>query len=74
MFRKLMITGIVASVIGVLSAPANAAGHVRHYTPSRTATLHMSHSSDAGHRHHVVKFAKAKHGKGKTHHTGKKKK
>jgi hypothetical protein len=72
MFRKLMITGIVATVTGVLAAPANAAGHVRHYTPSRTATLHLSHSSS--NRHHVVKFAKAKHGKGKTHHTGKKKK
>jgi hypothetical protein len=73
MFRKLIFTGIVATVVGVMAAPASAAGHVRHYTPSRTATLHMSHSSGVA-KHHATKLTKDKKGKGKTHHAGKKKK
>jgi len=73
MFRKLIVTGIVATVIGVISAPANAAGHVRHYTPSRTATLHLSHSSNHVAKHHATKLTKHKKDKKSKHKGGKKK-
>jgi hypothetical protein len=71
MFRKLIALGALAAFLGVVvvATPAQASGHVRHYTPSRTATVHtasMSHTS----RHHVAKLTKNK--KGKKHHHGKK--
>jgi hypothetical protein len=73
MFRKLMFTGLVATIIGVLAAPANAAGHVRRYTPSKTATVHATQSSSVT-KHKVTKLTKSKKSEGKAKHSGKKKK
>ncbi|HSV13201.1 MAG TPA: hypothetical protein VLI90_03015 [Tepidisphaeraceae bacterium] len=69
MFRKLIVTGIITTVVAVLATPASAAGHVRHYTPSRTATVHMSHSNGVA-KHHVAKLTKSKKSKGKSHKGG----
>jgi hypothetical protein len=70
MFRKLFFAGFFAAVVGIVAAPAHAAGHVRQYAPSRTATLHQA---SAAHKHHYTKLTKGKKGKGKHHGKNKKK-
>ena len=70
MFRKLIALGALAALLGVVAAPAQASAHVRHYTPSRTATVHTASSSmSRTHKHHVAKLTKNKK---KKHHHGKK--
>ena len=70
MIRKMIIVGVVATFLGALATPAHAAGHVRHYTPSSTATVHAAQAT-AG-KQETTKLVKK--GKGKHKHGGKKKK
>ena len=73
MFRKLMVLGVVTGFLGVLATPAHAAGHVRQYTPSRTATVHTASDVKVKKLHHAAKLVKdKKHKHGKKKH-GKKK-